>query len=192
MCALYRVKLLQDQANTISEGLPAFGHRSICFTCGISILRATRTYPVRQDRQERNILVRHVPLQLISRLERQVYVNELFPYLDNNKIQFPSVQRQPNNRIECGLFAICFVTALALRVNPSCINFIAEDMPRHLFDMLSRGLLELFPSTNTARRAGRPPANLFLNILAKKEKCKIKDAEKKKKQKVSKDTVSRN
>ncbi|CAG5056654.1 unnamed protein product [Parnassius apollo] len=42
--------LLQDQANTISEGLPAFGHRSICFTCGNSILRATRTYPVRQDR----------------------------------------------------------------------------------------------------------------------------------------------
>ncbi|CAG5050266.1 unnamed protein product [Parnassius apollo] len=53
-------------------------------------------------------------------------------------------------------------------------------MRRHLFDMLSRGVLELFPSTNTARRAGRPPANLFLNILAKKEKCKIKDAEKKK------------
>ncbi|CAG4958475.1 unnamed protein product [Parnassius apollo] len=43
-------------------------------------------------------------------------------------------------------------------------------MRRHLFDMLSRGVLELFPSTNTARRAGRPPANLFLNILAKKEK----------------------
>ncbi|CAG4976885.1 unnamed protein product [Parnassius apollo] len=57
--------LLQDQANTISEGLPAFGHRSIYFTCGNSILRATRTYPVRQDRQERNILVRHVPLYLI-------------------------------------------------------------------------------------------------------------------------------
>ncbi|CAG4972385.1 unnamed protein product [Parnassius apollo] len=56
-------------------------------------------------------------------------------------------------------------------------------MRRHLFDMLSRGVLELFPSTNTARRAGRPPANLFLNILAKKEKCKIKDAEKKKKTK---------
>ncbi|CAG5050492.1 unnamed protein product [Parnassius apollo] len=52
-------------------------------------------------------------------------------------------------------------------------------MRRHLFDMLSRGVLELFPSTNTARRAGQPPANLFLNILAKKEKCKIKDAEKK-------------
>ncbi|CAG4978655.1 unnamed protein product [Parnassius apollo] len=28
------------------------------------------TYPVRQDRQERNILVRHVPLHLISRLEK--------------------------------------------------------------------------------------------------------------------------
>ncbi|CAG5037268.1 unnamed protein product [Parnassius apollo] len=111
---------------------------------------------------------------------RHVYVNALFPYLDNNKIQFPSAQRQPNNSIECGLFAICFSTALALRVNPSCINFIAEDMRRHLFDMLSRGVLELFPSTNTARRAGRPPANLFLNILAKKEKCKIKVAEKKK------------
>ncbi|CAG5055816.1 unnamed protein product [Parnassius apollo] len=62
--------LLQDQANTILEGLPAFGHRSICFTCGNSILRAARTYPVRQDRQERNILVRHIPLHLISRLER--------------------------------------------------------------------------------------------------------------------------
>ncbi|CAG4952586.1 unnamed protein product [Parnassius apollo] len=62
--------LLQDQANTISEGLPAFGHRSICFTCGNSILRATRTYSVTQDRQERNILVVHVPLHLISRLER--------------------------------------------------------------------------------------------------------------------------
>ncbi|CAG4978258.1 unnamed protein product [Parnassius apollo] len=62
--------LLQDQANTISEGLPAFGHRSICFTCGNSILRATRTYPARQDRQERNILVRHVRLHQISRLER--------------------------------------------------------------------------------------------------------------------------
>ncbi|CAG5042958.1 unnamed protein product [Parnassius apollo] len=122
---------------------------------------------------------------------QHVYVNALFPYLDNNKIQFLSFQGQSNNSIECELFAICFVTALALRVNPSCINFIAEDMRRHLFDMLSRGVLELFPSTNTARRAGRPPANLFLNILAKKEKCKIKDAEKKK-NKRSQETESQN
>ncbi|CAG5000682.1 unnamed protein product [Parnassius apollo] len=44
--------LLQDQANTISEGLPAFGHRSICFTCGNSILRATRTHILYQDWKE--------------------------------------------------------------------------------------------------------------------------------------------
>lgn len=54
----------------MSEGsampLPALGHRRICFPCGNSILRAPRTYPVRHDRQERNILMRLVPLHLVN------------------------------------------------------------------------------------------------------------------------------
>lgn len=74
------------------------------------------------------------------------------------------MQRQLNF-IDCGLFAICFATALALKVNPSYINYISEDMRSHLFDMLSRNVLELFPSTSIARKVpGRPPANLFQNI----------------------------
>ena len=62
--------LLHDRANTFDEGsalpLPAFGHRSVCFSCGLSILRASRTYPLRSDRQERNILLRNVPLHLVN------------------------------------------------------------------------------------------------------------------------------
>ncbi|KAJ8719174.1 hypothetical protein PYW07_016730 [Mythimna separata] len=67
--------ILQDRANTFIDGvnplpLPAFGHRSICFSCGLSILRASRTHAVRSDRPERNIILRKVPLHLVSRLER--------------------------------------------------------------------------------------------------------------------------
>ncbi|XP_072946923.1 uncharacterized protein [Epargyreus clarus] len=64
-------ELLTNQANTRETvlTLPAFGHRSVCFPCGNSILRARRTYSV-QDRQERNILLRLVPLHLVSRMTR--------------------------------------------------------------------------------------------------------------------------
>ncbi|KAF9413673.1 hypothetical protein HW555_008119, partial [Spodoptera exigua] len=66
--------LLQNRVNTMSEGsampLPALGHRRICFPRVNSILRAPRTYPVRHDRQERNILMRLVPPHLVSRMER--------------------------------------------------------------------------------------------------------------------------
>ncbi|XP_045493201.1 uncharacterized protein LOC123692489 [Colias croceus] len=66
-------ELLQNRANTTSEGsilpLSAFGHRRVCLPCGNSILRS-RTYPVRHDREERNVLIRFVPQHLVSRMER--------------------------------------------------------------------------------------------------------------------------
>lgn len=62
--------ILQDRASTFIDGnaipLPAFGHRSLCFSCGMSILRTTRIHAVRSDRQERNIILRKVPLHLVN------------------------------------------------------------------------------------------------------------------------------
>lgn len=65
--------LLENRVNMGEETfstLPALGHRSICFPCGKSILRAQRTYPVHRNREESNILTRLVPLHLV-----RVFVN---------------------------------------------------------------------------------------------------------------------
>ncbi|KAL4708815.1 hypothetical protein ACJJTC_011779 [Scirpophaga incertulas] len=68
--------LLLEQANSVvNKGsplpLPAFGHRSVCFSCGLSILRArSRSYNIKSDRPEWNIILRNVPPHLVSRLNR--------------------------------------------------------------------------------------------------------------------------
>ncbi|RVE41531.1 hypothetical protein evm_013816 [Chilo suppressalis] len=68
------LEILQNRANVMNDEnilpLPAFGHGRVCFPCGNSILRAPITYPVNQDREERHVLNRLVPLHLISRMER--------------------------------------------------------------------------------------------------------------------------
>ncbi|RVE45293.1 hypothetical protein evm_010065 [Chilo suppressalis] len=60
--------MLQQVSNT-SAPEPMFRHRSVCFACGVSILRI-RTHLVHPDCPERNIIVRWTFPHLVSQLTR--------------------------------------------------------------------------------------------------------------------------
>ncbi|KAL4718704.1 hypothetical protein ACJJTC_013050, partial [Scirpophaga incertulas] len=61
--------MLQQVPNDIPAPQPMFGHRSVCFACGVSILRA-RTHLVHPDCPERNIIMRWTVPHLMSQLTR--------------------------------------------------------------------------------------------------------------------------
>ncbi|KAL0860542.1 hypothetical protein ABMA27_009913 [Loxostege sticticalis] len=58
------------QEGTISS--PEVGHQSVCFGCGVSLLRTSerRTYQIRPDCPQRDVILQWTPLHLVSRLER--------------------------------------------------------------------------------------------------------------------------
>ncbi|XP_046974744.1 uncharacterized protein LOC124541014 [Vanessa cardui] len=109
------------------------------------------------------------------------YLRKLFPYILENEIIFPVVQKQPN-LIDCGLYAIAFSTSIVLGLDPCNIKFNVEFLRSHTLNILLTHRLTEFPST-VINRGGRPQ-NKYCGT--KLERKRIGERNKKRRQKINK------
>lgn len=81
----------------------------------------------------------------INYQSHNTYLQALYPF--NPRKIFHKVQQQPN-LTDCGVFAIAFAVSIYFKENPENQIYDVKKMRRHLWGILQRNTLELFPTTN--------------------------------------------
>ena len=83
----------------------------------------------------------------------KIYLEKLYPFLnkhdgtiDEEFIEFPHVQAQPNGR-DCGVFAIAFAVSLLFKILPDKVTYTHALMRQHLIHMFQSNRIEHFPCT---------------------------------------------
>lgn len=78
--------------------------------------------------------------------DHDIYIKKLFPFhnFENEPIQFPTVQGQPNG-YDCGVFAIAFAVSILYELRPETIRYKHSFMRQHLIDMFQSNTIDHFP-----------------------------------------------
>ena len=83
----------------------------------------------------------------------KIFLDKLYPFfnkhdgaIDEEFIEFPRVQTQPNGR-DCGVFAIAFAVSLLFKILPDKVTYTHALMRQHLIKMFQSNRIEHFPST---------------------------------------------